>query len=102
MPAGVEPEPVTRLPHPDNDETQPLVTGSSSPALPGARPSASGEVALLAAIDAALDGVRDESGRVALVRRYIGVALEMRPAGRRATFTVIAKMITRDITQGES
>jgi ABC-type uncharacterized transport system YnjBCD ATPase subunit len=71
----------------------------SGPLPPGPGPSGSGMVALLAAIDAALAGAHDESGRVALVRRYIGVALEMGPAGRRATFTVIARMISRDISQ---
>jgi len=97
MPAAVEPG--TGLPRPDHDQTAQPLTGSSGHLLPGVPASASGEVALLAAIDAALDGARDESGRVALVRRYIGLALEMRPAGRRATFTVIARMITRDISE---
>jgi hypothetical protein len=76
MPAGVEPG--NRLPRPDRNETPSPTTGPSSP-LPGVPSSGSGVIALLAAIDAALDGVSDESGRVALVRRYLGVALEMRP-----------------------
>jgi hypothetical protein len=71
-------------------------SGALSPAsLP--RP---GEVALLTAINAALDVPADElSGRVALVRRYIDAALDAVPGSRRATFLVIAQLMTRDISQ---
>jgi hypothetical protein len=59
-----------------------------------------GEVALLTAIDAALDVPADElPGRVALVRRYIGAALDAVPGCRRATFLVIAQLMTRDTSQ---
>lgn len=59
-----------------------------------------GEVALLTAIDAALDVPADRMpGRVALVRRYIGAALDAVPGSRRATLLVIAQMLARDISQ---
>ena len=59
-----------------------------------------GEVALLTAINAALDVPADElPGRVALVRRYIGAALDAVPGSRRATFLVIAQLMTRDTIQ---
>jgi hypothetical protein len=68
-------------------------TGAISPeSLP--RP---GEVALLTAIDAALDVPAAElPGRVALVRHYIGAALDAVPGSRRVTFQVIAQMLARD------
>ena len=48
-----------------------------------------GEVALLTAIDAALDAEPGKlPGRVALVRRYVGAALDAEPGSRRATFKV--------------
>jgi hypothetical protein len=57
-----------------------------------------GEIALLTAIDAALDvPVGELPGRVALVRRYIGAALDAVPGSRRATLMVIAQMLARDI-----
>jgi hypothetical protein len=59
-----------------------------------------GEVALLTAIDAALDVPASQlPRRVALVRRYIGAALAAVPGNRRATFLVIAQMLTRDLSQ---
>jgi hypothetical protein len=59
-----------------------------------------GEVALLTAIDAALDVPADElPGRVSLVRRYIGAALDAVPGSRRTTFQVIAQMLARDLNQ---
>jgi hypothetical protein len=66
-------------------------TGAISPeSLP--RP---GEVALLTAIDAALDVPAAElPGRVALVRHYIGAALDAVPGSRRVQ--VIAQMLARD------
>jgi hypothetical protein len=59
-----------------------------------------GEVALLTAIDVALDvSVGELPGRVALVRRYIGAALDAVPGSRRATLLVIAQMLARDVNQ---
>jgi hypothetical protein len=59
-----------------------------------------GEVALLTAIDAALDVPADQMPhRVTLVRRYISAALAAVPGNRRATFLVIAQMLTRDLAQ---
>ncbi len=59
-----------------------------------------GEVALLTAIDAALDVPADQlPRRVTLVRRYIGAALAAVPGSRRATFLVIAQMLARDLNQ---
>jgi hypothetical protein len=56
-----------------------------------------GEVALLTAIDAVLDVPAGElPGRVALVRRYIGAALDAVPGTRRVTFQVVAQMLARD------
>ncbi len=56
-----------------------------------------GEVALLTAINAALDVPAGElPGRVALVRRYIGAALDAVPGSRRVTFQVVAQMLARD------
>ena len=68
-------------------------TGAISPeSLP--RP---GEVALLTAIDAVLDVPASElPGRVALVRHYIGAALDAVPGSRRVTFQVVAQMLARD------
>jgi hypothetical protein len=57
-----------------------------------------GEVALLTVIDAVLDvPVGELPGRVALVRRYLGAALDAVPGSRRATFLVIAQMLARMI-----
>lgn len=59
-----------------------------------------GEVALLTAIDAVLDVPADQlPGRVALVRRYIGAALDTVPGTRRTAFQVIAQMLARDSLQ---
>ena len=59
-----------------------------------------GEVALLTAIDAALDvPVGELPGRFALGRRYVGAALAAVPGGRRATPMVIAQMLASDISQ---
>ena len=59
-----------------------------------------GEVALLTAIDAALDVPAGElPGRAALVRRYISAALDAVPGSRRARLMVIAQMLARDICQ---
>lgn len=73
---------------------------SDRPALSPATLPRPGEVALLTAINAALDVPADElPGRVALVRRYIGAALDAVPGSRRATFLVIAQLMTRDTSQ---
>jgi hypothetical protein len=37
--------------------------------------------------------------RVALVRRYIGAALEALPGARRVTFQVVAQMLVRDASR---
>lgn len=59
-----------------------------------------GEVALLTAINAVLDVPADElPGRVALVRRYVGAALDAVPGTRRVTFQVIAQMLARDASR---
>jgi hypothetical protein len=59
-----------------------------------------GEIALLTVIDAVLDvPVGELPDRVALVRRYIGVALDAIPGNRRTTFLVIAQMLARDASQ---
>jgi hypothetical protein len=59
-----------------------------------------GEVALLTAIDAVLEVPPSElPGRVALVRRYVGAALEAVPGTRRATFQVVAQMLVRDASR---
>ncbi len=59
-----------------------------------------GEVALLTAINAVLDVPADElPGRVALVRRYIGAALDAVPGTRRVTFQVVAQMLARDASR---
>jgi hypothetical protein len=59
-----------------------------------------GEVALLTAIDAVLEVPPSElPGRVALVRRYVGAALEAVPGTRRATFQVVAHMLVRDASR---
>lgn len=56
-----------------------------------------GEVALLTAINAVLDVPAGElPGRVALVRHYIGAALDAVPGTRRVTFQVVAQMLARD------
>ncbi len=63
---------------------------------PGSLPGP-GEVALLAAIYAVLDVPAGElPGRVALVRRYIGAALDEVPGSRRTRFQVIAQLLARD------
>jgi hypothetical protein len=55
------------------------------------------EVALLTAINAVLDVPAGElPGRVALVQRYVGAALETVPGTRRVAFQVIARMLVRD------
>jgi hypothetical protein len=59
-----------------------------------------GEVALLTAINAVLDVPASElPSRVALVRRYLGAALDAVPGSRRATFLVIAQLIARDASR---
>jgi hypothetical protein len=59
-----------------------------------------GEVALLTAINAVLDVPEGElPGRVALVRRYIGAALDSVPGTRRVTFQVVAQMLARDASR---
>lgn len=59
-----------------------------------------GEVALLTAINAVLDVPAGElPGRVALVRRYVGAALEAVPGTRRVAFQVIAQMLVRDVNR---
>jgi hypothetical protein len=56
-----------------------------------------GEVALLTAIDAVLEVPANElPERVALVRRYVGAALDAVPGTRRVAFQVIAQMLVRD------
>ncbi len=56
-----------------------------------------GEVALLTAIDAVLEVPASElPDRVALVRRYVGAALDAVPGTRRVAFQVIAQMLVRD------
>ena len=66
---------------------------------PGSLPRP-GEVALLTAISAVLDVPADKRpGRVALVRRYIGAALEAVPGARRVTFQVVAEMLVRDASR---
>ena len=59
-----------------------------------------GEVALLTAIDAVLEVPANElPDRVALVRRYVGAALEAVPGTRRVAFQVIAQMLVRDASR---
>lgn len=59
-----------------------------------------GEIALLTVIDAVLDvPVSELPDRVALVRRYLGVALDAVPGSRRTTFLVIAQMLAREASQ---
>jgi len=59
-----------------------------------------GEVALLTAISAVLDVPAGElPGRVALVQRYIGAALDAVPGARRVTFQVVAQMLVRDASR---
>lgn len=62
-----------------------------------------GDMALLCAIDEALDvPPGDLPGRVALVRGYLSYVLGAHPgANRTATFRVIGDMITRDISHEE-
>jgi hypothetical protein len=65
-------------------------------------PGGSGEMALLTAIDMALDVPPGElPGRVALVRRYLGAALDAPHGSRRATFKVLAQLIVRDLSMDE-
>lgn len=69
---------------------------------PESLPGGNGEIALLTAIDAALDSEPgDLPARVALVRRYLGAALDAIPGHRRATFKVIAHLLVRDINRNE-
>jgi hypothetical protein len=64
--------------------------------LPGVR----GEVALLTAIDVALNARPGElPGRVGLIRHYLGAALEAAPGSRSATYKVLAQLIVRDLSQ---
>ena len=59
-----------------------------------------GEVALLTAIDAVLEAPASElPDRVALVRRYIGAALDAVPGTRRVALQVIAQMLVRDASR---
>jgi hypothetical protein len=59
-----------------------------------------GEVALLTAISAVLDVPADElPERVALVRRYVGAALDAVPGSRRVTYQVVAQMLARDASR---
>jgi hypothetical protein len=59
-----------------------------------------GEVALLTAINAVLDVPAGKlPGRAALVRRYVGAALEAVPGTRRVAFQVIAQMLVRDASR---
>lgn len=59
-----------------------------------------GEVALLTAINLALDVPAAElPDRVALVRRYIDAALDAVHGNRRATFLVVAQMLARDASR---
>jgi hypothetical protein len=75
---------------------------SGSPPEAVSLPGGNGEVALLTAIDAALDAEPGElSGRVALVRRYIGAALDAEPGSRRSTFKVIAQLIIRNLSRNQ-
>lgn len=62
------------------------------------------DVALLTAIDQALDVPEDElASRVALVRGYLRYVLDALPDTRRnATFRVIAGMIARDTGQEQT
>ena len=65
-------------------------------------PGGNGEIALLTAIDTALDVSPEElPGRVALVRRYLDAAIDAPPGSRRATFKVIAQLIIRDLSRDE-
>jgi hypothetical protein len=65
-------------------------------------PGGSGEIALLTAIDAALDAEPgDLPARVELVRHYLGAALEAPTGSRRATFKVIAQLIIRDLSRSK-
>jgi hypothetical protein len=63
-----------------------------------------GDMALLTAIDQALDAPKGElPGRVALVRGYLRYVLEALPrTNRNASFQVIAGMIARDTDPEQS
>ena len=66
-------------------------------------PGGSGEIALLTAIKVALDARPGElPGRVALVRRYIGAAVDVAPGSRKAAFKVIAQLIIRNLVQADN
>jgi hypothetical protein len=66
----------------------------SIPPLPGG----AGDFTLLTAINVALDAPPGElPDRVAMVRHYLGAALDAGPGGRRATFKVLAHLIVRDL-----
>jgi hypothetical protein len=59
-----------------------------------------GEIALLTAVNVALDVPADQlPSRVALVRHYIDAALAAVPGSRRATLLVTAQMLARDLSQ---
>jgi hypothetical protein len=74
-----------------NDRSE-ILTPESLP-----RPS---EVALLTPINAVLDAPAGElPGRVALVRRYVGAALDAVPGTRRVAFQVIAQMLVRNASR---
>jgi hypothetical protein len=80
-------------------ETRSLLNESPGILSPGSLPRP-GEVALLTAISAVVDVPADElPGRVALVRRYIGAALEAVPGARHVTFQVVAHMLVRDASR---
>jgi hypothetical protein len=62
-----------------------------------------GEVAMLTAINAALDAPPAElPDRVALVRHYLGAALDAEHGSRRATYKVLAHLIVRDLIRSWS
>jgi Transposase DDE domain len=80
-------------------ETRPLMNDGSGILSPESLPRP-GEVALLTAIDAVLEvPVAELPDQVALVRRYVGAALEAVPGTRRVTFQVIAQMLVRDASR---
>jgi hypothetical protein len=59
-----------------------------------------GEVALLTAINVALDVPADQlPQRARLIRHYISAALAAVPGSRRATHLVIAQMLARELGQ---
>jgi hypothetical protein len=73
----------------------------SRPAIPPL--SRTGEVALLTAINAALDAPPGElPDRVTMVRHYIGAALDAEHGNRRATYKALAHLIVRDLIRSWS